>query len=249
MSRSRITVRDPRNVARDIPGILDMLFPRLSGGFVASLNKSIFSFDGVDPVDSNLIEKSKLQKSVLFELSAVRAERILSGSGSIDWGDCLLSALDRQKRYYDVREPSVLEGVDCEIASQACDNLIKMLRHLETMYSSYPLEIAPRIPGLGWIATGNGDFSVGPLLVEVKHTDRNFISSDYRQVLMYFMLKYARFLEKSEPCWSEVALINPRRGCGVIAKFDLLLKSSLPGVGRVDIISSLTEIVGGDFVP
>lgn len=248
MSRSRIPIRDPRSVSRDIPGILDMIFPRLSGGFVASLNKGIFSFGGVDPISSNLIEKSKIQKSILFELSTVRAERILSGRGSMDWGDCLLSALDRQKRYYDVREPSVLESVDCEIASQACDNLIKMVRHLESMYSNYPLEIAPRIPGLGWIATGNGDFSVGPLLVEVKHTDRNFISSDYRQVLMYLMLKYARFLEKNEPCWNEVALINPRRGCGVIAKFDLLLKSSLPEVGRVGIISSLAEIVGRNFM-
>ena len=61
MALSRLPFRDPRTVARDIPGVLDVLFPRLTGGLVGSLNKKMFAFDGIEPVPDELIENSKLQ--------------------------------------------------------------------------------------------------------------------------------------------------------------------------------------------
>ena len=67
MPLRRLPLRDPRTVARDIPGVLDVLFPRLTGGLVASLNRRMFSFSGIAPVADELIERSHLQKAMLFD--------------------------------------------------------------------------------------------------------------------------------------------------------------------------------------
>ena len=69
MALSRLPFRDPRTVARDIPGVLDILFPRLTGGLVASINREAFTFDGLVPVSGELIEESQLQKAMLFEIA------------------------------------------------------------------------------------------------------------------------------------------------------------------------------------
>src|SRR5258708_2466654 len=108
MALRRLPFRDPRTVARDIPGVLDVLFPRLTGGLVASLNKRMFSFAEIAPVPEELIEKSHLQKAMLFELSMARAEIILDGKGEPSWDDCLIVATDRQRRYYDSKVPARL---------------------------------------------------------------------------------------------------------------------------------------------
>ncbi len=44
MRADRSPMRDPRTVARDIPGVLDVLFPRLTSGLVNSLNAAMFAF-------------------------------------------------------------------------------------------------------------------------------------------------------------------------------------------------------------
>lgn len=57
MALRRFPFRDPRTVARDIPGLLDVLFPRLAGGLVASLNRRMFTFEKIVPVPDALVEK------------------------------------------------------------------------------------------------------------------------------------------------------------------------------------------------
>jgi len=39
------------------------------------------------------------------------------------------------------------------------------------------------------------------ILIEVKHTDRNFVSGDFREVLVYLLLKYAASIEKHDAVW------------------------------------------------
>ena len=74
MPSNRLPARDPRTVARDIPGVLDVLFPRLTGGLVNALNARVFSFPSISPIPNEVIEKSRLQKAMMFELSMARAE-------------------------------------------------------------------------------------------------------------------------------------------------------------------------------
>lgn len=247
MARRRLPFRDPRTVARDIPGVLDVLFPRLSGGLVTALNREAFQFSGLAPIDNELIEKSKLQRAMLFELSVARAELSLQRDVEPDWNECISIASDRQSRHYDVRRLDEIEEVDHRAAEWAAQNLVSMLERVSQKQGS-PILSRPVIPGMGWIASGTGDFEIGNILVEVKNTDRNFIAGDFRQVLMYWLLKYASAIEGEEMVWTDCLLINPRRNCGLSINFDTLLQSASSNSNRIELCEMLRSIVEHDLV-
>ncbi|MFD1035940.1 hypothetical protein ACFQ15_14980 [Sphingomonas hankookensis] len=239
MPTSRLPRKDPRTVARDIPGVLDVLFPRLTGGLVSSLNGRMFTFEGIEPVPQALIEKSQLQNAMVFQLSVARAEELLRGDEFPDWDECLRTAAQRQRHHYDARIPDALELWDTEIAEHAARNLVAMLASVQAQRPGAVLEHAPLIPGLGWVASGNGDFALGATLIEIKHTDRNFGSGDLRQVLMYWLLKYARSIETQGDVWSEVLLLNPRRNAALLVDYEYLLRSASAHSNRVELVELL----------
>jgi hypothetical protein len=197
-------------------------------------------------VSDELVDQSHLQKAMLFELAVARAEMILGGIDEPSWDDCLRVSTDRQKQHYDARIPVRLEQCDVDVASHAATNLVAMLASVRNQYPDMPLQRGPVIPGLGWIASGVGDFSLGSILVEVKHTGRNFVSGDFRQVLMYWLLKYSASIEGQDPVWSECLLLNPRRNSGVLVNFDYLLQSASANSSRVELFELLRSIVGQD---
>ncbi|MBS7811973.1 hypothetical protein [Roseococcus pinisoli] len=247
MRFSRLSVRDPRTVARDIPGVLDILFPRLTGGLVNALNAKMFSFSGISPIPSEIIERSRLQKAMMFELSMARAESELRGGAVASWDECLAVASKRQRRHFDARIPEKLEPSDILVADHAARNLVAMLNSVGAQRPSAILEHAPLIPGLGWVASGNGDFAIGSTLIEVKHAEHNFGAGDFRQVLMYWLLRYARTVESNSEIWSDVLLLNPRRNAGLLVDFDHLLRSASASSNRVELVELLRSAVGQEF--
>ncbi len=246
MAFNRFPVRDPRTVARDIPGVLDILFPRLTGGLVNALNAAMFSFPDVSQIPREIIDRSRLQKAMMFELSMVRAERELRGEAA-SWDECLAVASKRQSRHFDARIPNKLEPPDIVVADHAARNLVVMLNSVQAQRPSAILEHAPLIPGLGWVASGNGDFAIGSTLIEVKHTERNFGAADFRQVLMYWLLRYARTVENDGEMWSDVLLLNPRRNAALLLNYDHLLRSASASSNRVELVELLRSAVGQEF--
>lgn len=247
MSFERLPTRDPRTVARDIPGVLDVLFPRLTGGLVNALNAKMFSFPDISPISTEEIENSRLQKAMMFELSMARAESQLRDGEAAPWEDCLTVASRRQRRHFDARIPEKLELGDILLADHAARNLVAMLKSVQGQQLSAKLEHAPVIPGLGWVASGTGDFAIGSTLIEVKHTERNFGAGDFRQVLMYWLLCYARAIENDRDVWSEVLLLNPRRNAALLVNYDYLLRSASASSNRVELIELLRSAVGQEF--
>lgn len=90
-------------------------------------------------------------------------------------------------------------------------------------------------------------FAIGGALIEVKHTGRNFMANDFRQILMYWLLKYADTIETRGEVWSEVILLNPRQNAGLGLKFDYLLRSGSGNMSRVELLELLRSIVGRDL--
>jgi hypothetical protein len=247
MPANRLPLRDPRTVARDIPGVLDILFPHLTGGLVNILNAKMFTFTGIEAIPAEAIEASRLQNAMLFEISVARAESELRGGGAAPWDECLKVASSRQRRHFDAHIPEKLEPSDILVADHAARNLVRMLNSVRDQRPSAILEHAPLIPGLGWVASGNGDFALGSTLIEVKHTGRNFGSSDFRQVLMYWLLQYARIVENDGRVWSDVLLLNPRRNVALLVNYDHLLLSASASSNRVELVELLRSAVGQDF--
>lgn len=127
------------------------------------------------------------------------------------------------------------------------------------LLTRYALLIAPHVfvrpgelIGLGWVASGNGDFALGPTLIEVKHTERNFGSGDFRQILMYWLLKYARLkyarsIENNGDFWSEILLLNPRRNTALFLNYAYLLQSASARLNRVELVELLRSAVSQEI--
>jgi len=141
----------------------------------------------------------------------------------------------------------VIAECDRQAAEHSAQNLVEMLRRVQGQHPKFKLEASPAIPGMGWIATGAADFSLGSILIEVKHTDRNFVSGDFRQVLMYWVLKYASSIEGELDVWSDCLLLNPRRNSALLVNFDKLLGSASASSSRVEVYELLRSIVGHDL--
>lgn len=233
---------DPRTVAREIPGIFDEVFPQLTPGIVAHLNATARSLP-VEPLSSDYLLRSQLQRAMLFELGYTVGERLLEGQDEIDWPTCFAETLRRQRAFFDARLPDQLTAVDQNLAETVGRNLNAAMRSLSAS-ASQPIVHRPRIPGLEWISSGYGDFSLGDTLVEVKCTVKRFSSADYRQVAIYWLLSFAAAVEHNGEEWRKFALLNPRSGEVVSMTFDSFLSIISSGRTKVDILQLFLSLVG-----
>lgn len=212
---------DPRTVARDIPGILDEVFPQLTSSNVAHINGHIAPVP-VGPLSQELLSNSKLQGAMLFELAYTVGERFLQGAIEIDWDSCFSETLNRQRAYFNAKPPVSLEPTDKAIAEIVGRNLANTLSAMSHERDE-PLIIRPFIPGLEWVSSGTGDFALGRTLIEVKCTAKSFSSADLRQVAMYWLLSYAASIEGRGNEWKDFVLLNPRIGAKLTISFDSLI--------------------------
>lgn len=237
----RLPVRDPRTVARDIPGIFDALFPQLVPGIVAHFNRSCFMVESCQPVPAEIIEASSLQRSMLFEIAVAAAEQLIM-IGGVRWDSCLELAVKRQRRHFDVNIPTELRAEDRSAAQLVAENLVAILRSQQQVVCG-DIVCSPAIPGYQWISSGVGDFSIGRRLIEVKCTNRRFSSSDYRQVVMYWLLSYAYSLEHKTSEWTDFVLVNPRLNIVVSISFDEIVHVISAGRSKVEILALFSTMI------
>jgi hypothetical protein len=231
---------DPRTVARDIPGILDALFPQLTPGVVAHFNRMSYRAPDCTPVPYELVAGSDLQRSMLFELAIVAGEKMIAAE-PVDWNDCLKIAVERQRQHFDARLPEIISSADLAVAQWVALNLVKIVNHHRR--EGEPLVRSPEIPGYQWIASGVGDISIGTRLIEVKCTNKHFSSSDYRQVIMYWLLSYASSLEKGATEWTGVILVNPRMNFVLDLPFDQIVRVTGAGRSKVELLELFSAMV------
>lgn len=243
MRSPKFLARDPRTVARDMPGVFDTLFPQLAPGVVAHFNRRAYAVVACHVLSADLIAASTLQHAMLFELAVAAGQQLIEGSGSIDLDCALKVAIDRQRRHFDAEIPERLTVTDRMIATKVAENLATMLQKVQADTGKAALVCSPHIPGYQWIASGVGDFAIGPCLVEVKCTGKSFSSSDYRQVMMYWLLSYASSVEGGNPEWSKAVLMNPRLNKVVEVSFDEMIKVTGAGRSKVDVLELFSSMV------
>jgi hypothetical protein len=210
---------------------------------VAYLNRQAQPAPECVRISLDEVRASTLARAMLFELAVSVAEQLLAGSSLPDWDAAMSVALARQRKHFDAIEPAGLDDIDRDIAIRVAQNLTAMLRVAETA-GGHPLVLSPTIPGYQWIATGFGDFSVGSCLIEVKCTHRSFVSADYRQILMYWLLSYTGALEGRAPEWTHANIMNPRRGVTLTISFDELIRLVAAGRSKVELLAQFSTLVG-----
>lgn len=243
MVYSRLPLKDPRTIAREIPSIFDVIFPQLTSSVVAYFNKKAVTFPDLKAVSDEFINTSILQKAMLFEVAYARCEQLLNNTDA-DWDECLRVATRRQQRHFDAKLPEGLRPADMEVAEQVAVNLTAMLNYLHSQSPQYDLTHSPRVAGFQWIASGEGDFSIGEKLIEVKCSGKNFGAADYRQVLMYWLLSYADAIERDEPEWKNIVLLNPRHNRAVEITFNEIIEVTAAGRSKVEILELFSSIIG-----
>lgn len=241
---NRLPLKDPRTVARDIPGILDALFPHLTAGMTAYFNKKTYSNINIQIISEADVLNTSLSRAMLFEVATARAEKMIFDKSSMDWENCINLAWKRQRRYYDAKLPDGFLEIDKLVASQAAENLVQILINLVDKQNKEYFINAPTIPGYQWIASGNGDFAIDKMLIEVKFINKNFGSADYRQVLMYWLLSYASMIEHDTKEWTSCALINPRLNKVLIFQFDELITACSAGRSKIELLELFSSMVG-----
>jgi len=240
MSRLRLPARDPRTVARDIPGVLDTLFPELTAGVVLHLNRIASSSSSCKAVEDGVLSASTLPSAMLFELAVAAGEQLIAGH-SIDWQEAIGEATRRQRRHFDAKPPTLITKEDVYAAERVAHNLAIISAEIA---GGAPITQSPPIPGYQWIASGAGDLAVGSKLLEVKCTARRFGASDYRQVLMYWLLSYADSIENDGNEWTECVLVNPRRNAIVEVRFNDLVRATSAGRTKVELLELFAWLVG-----
>lgn len=243
MRFTRLPVKDPRTVARDIPGICDILFPQLLPAIVSHLNREAQSIPSCSYVEESLIRRMSTNAAMLFEVAYARAEQILYGV-SEDWAACLNVALARQSRYFDANLPERLTDIDILIAQKTAVNLVNSIKFFHSTNQNIEIIRSPVIPGYHWISQGNGDFSIGTTLIEVKCTSRNFSSSDYRQLLIYWLLSFSSSIEGGHEEWKSGVLLNPRLNKYLEINFNELVKIVGAGRTKIEILELFSSLVG-----
>lgn len=243
---SRTISSDPRTIARDIPGVTDVLFPRVGYGVAALLNRRTEATANVHPISTQQVRSCFLRPAMLFELGIARGEQLVEGGSTPDWDACLEKAVSRLRHHFNARRPESLGHMDIALAEQVGQSLYTMLRDLPNGHEDGAIKIAPIIPGYQWIASGRADFSVGSTLVEVKCTEANFGAADLRQVLMYWILSYASALEKDTLAWTHIALLNPRHNRTLVIDFLELVRLGSGGLSSIEVIE-LFSFVTGDY--
>jgi len=241
MGKLRYRNRDPRTVARDIPGIFDIIFPQLAPGIVTYLNRRARSMAASEKLSEDLIQDSSLKHAMLFEIAVAVAEQLLAEL-EFDIKSALAIAIQRQRRHFDAVLPDKITDIDVLIIRQVAENLVLMLNQIDNALGER-LEIAPDIPGYEWISSGQGDFALGSRLIEVKCTGKLFSSSDFRQVMMYWLLSYAHSVDGRGKEWTDAVLINPRLNRCLEIPFNELLYLIGGGRSKVEILQLFAFMV------
>lgn len=242
MKSTRLALRDPRTLARDIPGLFEALFPHVVPGVVSHLNKRSTAATGCIPVGLSAVQATTVARAMLFEVAVAVAEQLLLGSEP-DWSAALRSGVARQRRHFDARLPEELQDVDKAVALQVAQNLSTMMRIIAADDPNSALVHSPEIPGYQWIASSTGDFAIGNRLIEVKCTNRHFSSADYRQILIYWMLSYLAALERGTGEWTHAVLVNPRSALMVAFPINDLVAVLGGGRSKVELLELFVTVV------
>lgn len=236
----RLPFTDPRTLARDIPGVSEILFPGLVPGMVAGLNQTWLELDNIEAVSEIELSKTSLAPAMLFEIAGVRAEFLLDRRELVE-EDYLAIALKRQSRFFDVQLPKSLTDLDKRLIENIAANLASGLVKLA---NGKALTIAPRIAGLEWISSSHGDFCFENCLIEVKCTSKNFSASDYRQVLLYWLLNFSYALVNPDVAtWKYGVVFNPRKNRYVRLEFEELHRLVSGGRNIIETVELLQNTV------
>jgi hypothetical protein len=198
-----------RNLAEKFPSIWKQHFPLLTPGYMYEFNVL-----EVKPINTREVKapgpmRYDLTTEIAFNLSALAYTRQESPAAIFQdearqqaLVTTTMQSISQFSRY--LISPTPLTDVEQADILAIAENTLEFI----TLMGGQQLSFRPEISGYGLIPNLSADLCIGDTLFEIKTVNRNFRSSDLKQLFIYLAL---RQLSASEP-WPRAGLYNPRKG-------------------------------------
>jgi len=236
-----------RDIAEKFSVIWKQNFPMLTSNFIRVFNEaqikrvnshsipmnSEVRYDLISEFSFNLAERAFLQETTIDEIVSngnVVAEMIRLTARTI-WKSGNYSELDL-----------TIKNIETEEAKLISNNILEFISKTKLRDVTFK----PILKGYGFVPDLIADISIDDTLFEVKTVNRNFRSSDLKQLFIYLALKQV----SSEPNWVFGGLYNPRTG--LYCKFNIqsliynLSGGKSPNEAFEGLLNSLTRDVEVD---
>lgn len=122
------------------------------------------------------------------------------------------------------------EKNDCQ---NICNNIFEFLNKITVVSSSFK----PKFSGYGIISNLIGDLEIDGTLYEIKTVQRNFRSSDIKQLIIYLALSHVQ----GDLTWERAGLYNPRRGTYCVFNVEKLIYDISAGKSTSESFKSLLD--------
>ncbi|THF52953.1 hypothetical protein E6C50_01735 [Flavobacterium supellecticarium] len=198
-----------REIAEKFTVIWKQNFPLLTSGYIRVFNATQLESINSKPVPTNDNVRYDLVSESAFNLSNI------AKSESCTPSEYLSNTSNKEKLIASTaksiwksgnfkKEDLTLSKDELEGIVLISKNILEFIRKV----GDNNIIFKPKLKGYSFIPDLVADISIGDTLYEIKTVNRNFQSSDLKQLLIYLALKQV----SEQTTWSYAGLYNPRKG-------------------------------------
>jgi hypothetical protein len=198
-----------RDIAEKFSVIWKQNFPLLTPGFIKVFNDTQVKLINTNPI----IATEEIRYDLVSETAFNITEIVISNNIQIE--DYITNNLNLENIIQNTAKKIWKSGnftteeiktTESEIQEiiKICNNLIEFI----TNENGKEIKFKPKLKGYGFIPDLEADLSIDDTLYEIKTVNRNFKSSDLKQLFIYLALSQVSKANK----WQYAGLYNPRKG-------------------------------------
>ncbi|MDF2931373.1 MAG: hypothetical protein K0R36_704 [Chryseobacterium sp.] len=196
--------------------------PKIVNQEIATNHSEDIRYDLVSQLAFNIVEKVSSKK---IDYDDVWKEKNLESIIE-------KTALEIWRKSLSYKEINLLETEksDCQ---NICNNIFEFLNKTTVVSNSFK----PRFSGYGIISDLIGDLEIDGILYEIKTVQRNFRSSDIKQLIIYLALSHVQ----GDVIWEYAGLYNPRKGTYCVFNVEKLIYHISAGKSTSESFKSLLD--------
>lgn len=198
-----------RDISEKFSVIWKQNFPLLTSNFIRVFNNTQiedinnFQIDSIDGVRYDLVSEAG------FNLAEIAVKNKVDTFDFIAINENVSTLISRTAK--SIWKSGKYLPSDLEISNDEKNDIIKVANNILEFIDKINGDVVlfrPKLKGYGFIPDLEGDLLVDETLYEVKTVNRNFKSSDMKQLFIYLALKQV----SNEGAWKYGGLYNPKRG-------------------------------------
>lgn len=198
-----------RDISEKFSAIWKQNLPLMTPGFMRVFNEAQIMkinsepiptgedirYDIVAEISFNLAHISTVEEKTVEEIIADknRFEKIISNTAKSIWTTGNYTENDLK-----------LEKLEIQEIIKICNNTLEFIK----LVKEKDIKFEPKLKGYGFIPDLTADLSIDDTLYEIKTVNRNFKSSDLKQLFIYLALRQVSETQN----WKYAGLYNPRKG-------------------------------------